>query len=518
MGDTPGPHPDEVERSDLVVLWGINAVATNVHFVERLAAARARGARVWTVDTYQTPTAALADRMVLVRPGSDAALALGLMHLLVREKLVDEAFVGERVQGFRELCEQVLPDYPPGRAAALTGLAEADLEAMAREYGRARAPFIRVGSGLSRYGNGAMTVRAIACLPALVGAYGRRGGGCLADTGSSRAFDLGVVTREDFLPRPVRAVNMNRLGHALTELRPPVLSLYVYSSNPAAVAPDQNAVLRGLAREDLFTVVHERFLTDTARFADVVLPATTSLEHPDLYRAYGHYCVQRAEPAIGPVGQARSNWEVFQLLARAMGFEEPFFRQSARDLVEALLAAPSPWREGLDRTALDQGRAVELRLPSEAGFGTPSGKVEILNPRLPHRLPLWLPTHEESGRLPFRLMTGASLYALNSSFQEREALRRRQRGMRLSMNPADAAARGLVQGQQVVAWNDLGEVAFLLEVTERAPRGVVVAEGVFWTAHAPGDRTVNALTSQRLTDEAGGSTFYDNRVDVRPAA
>ena len=219
---------------------------------------------------------------------------------------------------------------------------------------------------------------------------------------------------------------MGRLGEALTVLDPPVRSLYVYASNPAAVAPDRNAVLRGLGREDLFTVVHERFMTDTARWADVVLPATTSLEHPDLYRSYGHYCIQRAEAAIPPVGESKSNWEVFQLLARAMGFEEPVFRRSAAEMVDELLAVPSPWREGIDRAALDQGRAVELRVPGGA-FRTPSGKIEILNPRLSRPLPQWIPTHEESGHHPFRLMTGASLYSLNSTFGEREDLRRRDR-------------------------------------------------------------------------------------------
>ena len=514
MGETPGPHPDEVLQSDLVVLWGINAVATSIHFVDRVMEARRRGARVWVVDTYETPTAALADRLVLARPGSDGALALGIMHLLVVEGLVDRAFISRRVQGFEELAERVLPQYGPGRVSALTGLPAAEIEALAREFGRARAPFIRIGSGLSRYANGAMTVRTIVCLPALSGAYGRPGGGCLIGTSSSQAFDMGPLTREDLMARPTRVVNMSRLGEALTSFQPPILSLYVYSSNPAAVAPDQNAVLAGLAREDLFTVVHERFMTDTARFADVVLPATSSLEHPDLYRAYGHYCVQRVEPAIPPVGESRSNWEVFQLLARAMGFDEPIFRQSTRDLVDALLAAPSPWREGLDRAALDAGKTLELRVPRN-GFGTPSGRIEILNPQLSRPLPEWLPTHEESGRLPFRLMTGASVYSLNSTFGEREDLRRKRRGMRLAMNPADAAERGLAHGQAVLAWNDLGEVAFDLELSGKVPRGVVVAEGVFWSAHAPGERTVNALTSQRLTDEAGGSTFYDNRVDVR---
>jgi anaerobic selenocysteine-containing dehydrogenase len=362
-----------------------------------------------------------------------------------------------------------------------------------------------------------MTIRTLVALAAVLGAYGRKGGGCFCGTSSSAAFDLSPVTREDLMPRPTRIVNMNRLGGALAELdAPPIRSMYVYHSNPAAVAPDQNAVLRGLAREDLFLVVHERFMTDTARYADVVLPATTSLEHADLYRSYGQYCVQRARAAIPPVGEAKSNWEVFGLLAGAMGFDDPVFRRTADELIDELLARPSPWREGIDADRLADGRAVTLRVPPGPRWRTPSGKIELENAAHPEPLPGWRPTHEEAGR-PLRLMTAPSRYALNSSFMERDELREKSGGMRLKLAPSEAAARGLADGERVVAWNDLGEVAFALEVTAAVPPGLAVAEGVFWLAHAPGERSVNALTSQRLTDEAGGSTFYDNRVDVRRA-
>jgi anaerobic selenocysteine-containing dehydrogenase len=294
------------------------------------------------------------------------------------------------------------------------------------------------------------------------------------------------------------------------------MAMVVYAANPAAVTPDQEAVLRGLGREDLFTVVHERYLTDTARWADLVLPATTALEHDDLYCSYGQYCIQRVEPAIPPVGQSWSNWDLFRRLAAAMGIDHPFFRQTARGLVDALLARPSPLRSGIDERALAEGRGVELELPPPAGrpVRTPSGKIEIENPRQRHPLPRWLPTHEEDGELPFRLVTGASVWGLNSSFRERPELRRREGAPALLVNPADAAERGLA-GPRVVAWNGLGSASFELRITDRAPPGVVVAEGVPWLSHVEGGRTVNALTSQRLTDEGAGSTFYDNRVDLR---
>lgn len=520
MGETAAPHQDAVAESDLVILWGINAAATNIHFLHGVREAKKRGATVWLIDTYETPTAGAADLAFLVRPGSDGALALGLMHILARDGLIDREFLASRVQGFEELSEQVLPDYPPERTSELTGLSKATIEEMAAAYSRARAPFIRLGSGLSRYGNGAMTVRCIATLPALVGAYVKPGGGCFCGTSTGPAFAMREVTREEFMAHPTRIVNMNRLGHALNDLEGPrIMGLYVYHANPAAVTPDQNAILRGLGREDLFTVVHERFMTDTARYADIVLPATSSLEHSDLYRSYGTYCIQRARGVIPPVGESKPNWELFALLASAMGFTEPFFRQSADDLIDHLLNIPTPLRTGIDLARLTEGKAVELALPPDAAyqFRTPSGRIEILNPAEPEPLPRYLAPHGEGSHYPLRLMTAPTPFALNASFYELEELRRKQQGMRLMMSPADAEGRGLAEGQRVVAWNELGEVDFILHVTPRVPAGTVVAEGVWWLEFAPGKRSVNALTSQRLTDRGGGSTFYDNRVDVRLA-
>jgi len=515
MGRTPTPHPDSAGRSDLLILWGINAAATSIHFLHAVKEVKKNGGEVWLIDTYQTPTAASADRTFLVHPGSDGALALGLMHILSRDGLTDTDFLASSVLGYPELQRDVLPQYPPEETARLTGLSVETIEFLAKRYAAARAPFIRLGSALSRYGNGSMTVRCISCLPALVGAYAKEGGGCFPDTSTGGAFAMEELLHEDFMSTPTRLVNMNRLGHALNELSDPrVMGLYVYHSNPAAVTPDQNSVLQGLAREDLFTVVHERFLTDTARYADLVLPATSSLEHSDIYRSYGTYCLQRAGAVIAPVGESRSNWEVFALQAAALGFQEPIFQESADQVIDRLLAIPSPLRQGIDLTALGEGRAVELSV-QRGGYATPSGKIEILNRQLKHPLPHYLPTHEESGTLPFRLMTAPNPFALNASFYEQEELRQKQGGMQLKMNPEDAEARGLVDGERVVAWNDLGEVTFLLSVTEKVPSAVVVAEGVWWLPFAPGSRSVNALTSQRLTDEGEGSTFYDNRVDVR---
>lgn len=515
MGGTLGTDPKEAEYSDLIILWGIDAVATNIHFLPIVNRAKQRGAEVWVIDTYKTPTAKIADKVFLTKPGSDGALALGMMHVLTRDGLTDKQFIEKYVRGFAELKEQVLPGYSPESASDITGLPPSVIEAMARRYGQAKSPFIRLGSGLSRYGNGAMTVRTITCLPALTGAWAKKGGGLLGSTSSGAAFPITAITREDFMAKPARIINMNKLGEALTtRMEPPVMSLYVYHSNPAAVVPDQNAVLAGLGREDLFTVVHERFMTDTGLYADVVLPATTSLEHSDIYRSYGNYCYQRAYPAIAPAGEAKSNWEVFGLLARAMGFQEEIFQQTADEIIDQLLAESTPWLSAAGLEKLHSGQAVELPLPPDykLDFRTPSGKIEIRNPEADEALPRYFKPHGDDA--PYWLMTAPNTIMLNSSFNEREDLIDGQL-MTLQMNPADAAGKNLREGQRVIAANQRGEATFILKVTDKVPAGVAVAQGVWQIGNAPGSRSVNALTSQRLTDQAAGSTFYDTKVDVR---
>ena len=515
MGNTLAPHPDEVGKSDFILLWSSNVLATNIHLIHYIQEAKKRGAKVWLIDTYENPTAQIADKVVLVRPGSDGALALGIMHILVREGWIDQAFLDRNVQGFEQLRTEVLPDYPPAKVSQITGIDVSLLEEMASHYGKARAPFIVLGSGLCRYGNGAMTVRTITCLPALVGAWNKPGGGLLASISTGKAFHTDRVTREDYLKEPTRIVNMNQLGYALTDLsNPPIMSMYVYHSNPAVVAPDQTMIIQGLKREDLFTVVHERFMTDTARYADIILPATTSLEHSDIYRAYGHYGIQRAAAVIPPVGESKSNWEVFQLLAKAMGFTEHFFSQNAEDLIQELIDPPSPWLQSVDLAKLQAGRPVELSLPEnyKTTFLTPSGKIELYNPMDADPLPHYFDANGDDA--PFYLMSTPSLYLLNSTFNERPDLLRKKAAY-LQMNSEDAEAKHLLDGQRVIAFNERGEVQFILKISTTVPRGVVVTEGLFSSENMPGERTVNALTSQRLTDRAEGSTLYDVKVDVR---
>jgi anaerobic selenocysteine-containing dehydrogenase len=518
MGDTPAMDPADMAQSDLIILWGINAAATSIHAMRDAQAARRRGAKVWSIDTYRTPTCDCVDEAFIVRPGGDGALALAMMHVLERDGLTDLGFIDANVFGFKQLAKKILPECSPELMSPLCGLPAGTIEGMARAYASAKAPFIRLGSGLTRYGNGAMTVRSITCLPAVTGAWQRPGGGIFIGTSTGAAFPINPVTREDFMTTPTRLVSMNQLGQALNNLSdPPVKALYVYHSNPASIAPDQNAVIRGLERDDLFTVAHERFMTDTARYADIVLPATSSLEHDDLYRCYGNYVSQRCNAVIPPVGESKSNWEVFSLLAEGMGWNEPFFRQSADDLVEQLIGFETPWRDTETTGRLRQGAPVFLTPPAatKQRWQTPSGLIEILNDLEVEPLPRPLPTHAAADGFPLRLQPATTPFALNSSFYEQDNLRSRQVFMELLMNPSDAEPRGLTDGQQVHAYNQQGEVGFTLMLSERVPVGTVVTEGVWWNEFIPGGRGVNALTSQRLTDGGRGSTLYDVTVEVR---
>ena len=518
MGGTLQAEPDEAAESDFILIWGAHTLATNIHFLHPVRQAKSKGAKIWVIETHITETAKLiADRTVLVRPGTDGALALGIMHELQRLGLLDGDFLDRWVSGFDRLAAEVLPRYSPAKVAAITGVPATVVTELGEAYGKAAAPFIRQGSGLYRYGNGAMTARLISCLPALVGAYAKPGGGTLGDLSTSSVFNTSVITREDFIDKPTRIVSINRLGEALTGgvTEPPIMGLYVYHSNPASVYPDQNSILRGLSREDLFTVVHERFMTDTALYADIVLPATTSVEHDDAYRSYGHYGLQRVKSCIPPIAAAKSNWETFCLLAGEMGFDEPIFRQSAAELLDQLFEKPGSWLAQVDWQKLQAGEPVTLPLPEnyKMQFRTASGRIEIVNPRETPELPDWFPPYGGSGE--FYLMTAPSLYSLNSSFNESAELVARKGPMSLTMNPLDAERLALMDGQRVLAYNELGEVTFVLKIADSVPGGVVVADGVSWLRDAPGRRTINALTSQRLTDRGKGSTFYDTKVDVR---
>lgn len=513
MGSTMPTAPQEAQDSDCIFLWSLHMVATNIHFRHDVEAARRKGAVVWCIDTYRHKSADLADHFVAVRPGTDGALVLGMMHVLDRDGLADEAFLAANVLGWDELKVQVLPKYTPEAVQAITGVPAATVVALAQAYGQARAPFIRLGSGQSRYRNGAMTTRLITCLPAVVGAWGKKGAGLLTSASASKAYNKEIVTHSDWKQPGKRIVNMCCLGQALTE-DDSIRSLFVYSSNPACTAPDQNQVLKGLCRDDLFTVVHERFMTDTARYADLVLPATTSLEHDDAYYSYGNYTIQCGYAAIPPVGQSRSNWRIACDLAHALGIDDEFYNRSERDLVESLAASTTKWPLPVDRQRLLQGLPTPLPLPDDyqTRFGTPSGKIEIRNEALAQPLPDYMPLAEDDGTLAF--VNGPDMRILDSSFNERDELTAGHI-MDLFVHPDDAARYGLTEGQTVTLANERGQADFTVVISDRTVPGQVVSEGVWWRERVKGQgASVNVLTSQRLTDEGAGSTFYDVRVSI----
>jgi anaerobic selenocysteine-containing dehydrogenase len=531
VGTVSGNDSEQMVDSDLIVLWGINASHTHINAMTLVKRARRRGALIVCVDPYRTQTARQADWHLMPRPGTDGALALGVMHVLIGEGLIDQAYVRRATLGFTALAHHV-KSYDPDRVAAITGLAAEDVVTFARRYGATRATFIRVGIGLSRHDNGGMTCRTIACLPALTGAYAHPAGGALL--ASSGAFGLSnvAIERPDLMPQPApRLINMIQLGRALTDpaLAPPVKALYVYNANPASVAPNQELVLRGLGREDLFTVVHEQHLTDTTDYADLVLPATTSMEHTDCYKSYGHFYVQLARPVILPEGKACSNWELTRRLARAMGLRDPHFAKSEDDLIRESLAAGDASVAGITLERLEQERSVRLPvgrpyLPFEDGAPTPSGKVEFVSEtlaRLGHpALPTYVPLVEGPEhaalvrRYPLQCIVPPNRFFLNSSFSQSERARRRQRGPAVLLHPEDAAARSIRDGDAVLVRSARGQARFTAELTEDTRAGVAVVEGIWWSKHQPGGRGVNALTDDRTADMGGGPALHSNLVQI----
>jgi anaerobic selenocysteine-containing dehydrogenase len=531
VGAVTGNDSEQMVGADLVVLWGINAAYSSINVMTLVKQARARGAWVVVVDPYRTPTAQQADEHLMVRPGTDGALALAMMHVLVAEDRVDHDYLARATLGFERLSEH-LRGWTPARVAPIVGLSEATIVAFARRYGASRASFIRVGIGLSRHDNGGMTCRTLACLPALTGAYADPHGGALLSSGGAAGFDYAVLERPDLMPEPApRIVNMVQLGRALTDpgLAPPVKALYVYSSNPAAVCPNQTLVLAGLARDDLFTVVHEQVMTDTARYADLVLPATTSMEHEDVYRSFGHFYLQLTAPVVPPVGEARSNWEVFGLLARALGVAEAHYARPPAAVIRELLARGDDTVRRITYEQLREVGSVRLNLPRPylpfaAGAPTDSGRVELYSERLAARglppLPTWTPLREGPAteilgtRYPLQCIVPPNRFFLNSSFSQSELLRRRQGTPTVMLAPADAEARGIEDGDEVTVESARGTAAFTARVTDATRSGVAVIEGIWWHRFHPGGRGVNVLTDDRITDIGGGPALHSNLVEI----
>jgi anaerobic selenocysteine-containing dehydrogenase len=531
VGTLTGNDSEQMVGADLVVLWGINAAYSSINVMTLVKQARERGAWVVAVDPYRNSTVRQADEHLMVRPGTDAALALAMMYVLIEEGLVDQEYIARATVGYDRLAAHVR-SYGPAAVADVVGVPAETIVRFARRYGASPRSFIRIGIGLSRHDNGGMTCRTLACLPALTGAYADPHGGALLSSSQAFDFNMRLLERPDLLRRPApRVINMIHLGRVLTDqaLTPPVRSLYVYNSNPAAVCPQQSLVMQGLAREDLFTVVHEQIMTDTARHADLVLPATTYLEHVDLYGSYGHLYVQLAEPVLPPAGEARSNWEVFRALAGALGVAEEHYTRTVEQFIRQILASGGPATRDITWERLRGEGFVRLNvprpyLPFANGAPTASGKVEFYSERLMRAglppLPTYVPltegpdNRELAGRYPLQCIVPPNRFFLNSSFSQSTLLRSRQRGANILLAPADAVRRAIGDGDEVRVFNGRGEARFRARITEDTRPGVVVIEGLWWHRFQPGGRNVNVLTSDRVVDMGGGPAFHSNLVEI----
>ena len=532
MGATIGFDPEKVENAKLIVAWGANIISSNVHFWPFVEQARKKGARLIVIDPYRSRTAEKADWHIAPLPGTDGALAFAVMHVLFRDGLTDDDYITKFTVGMEGLKARA-QEWSPERAAVETGLAAETIEKLAREYGTTRPSAIRINYGLNRSAGGANTVRIITCLPALVGDWRHVGGGIQLSSSGTYPTNSAALTRPDMTPEGTRTINMSLLGEALDpSFDPPVKALYVYNSNPAAVAPDQNGVLAGLAREDLFVAVHELFRTDTVDWADIVLPATTVLEHTDILKSYGHLHLAINRPAIDPLGECRSNTQVFRQLAERMGLTDSRLFESDETLMEQAFNWSHPRLQGITIERLNRETSVRLNVPAdwapfaEGDFPTPSGKCEFYSETqkslgfdpLPHYVPPRegpISNPKLAKTYPLAFISPPAHHYLNSTFSGQPLFVRREGGEpALTIHPDDARARGIVDGQMVMTFNDRGSFLAKAQVSTGARPGVVVGLSIWWAKLCPGGRNANAVTSQALTDLGGGATFYDVLVDV----
>jgi anaerobic selenocysteine-containing dehydrogenase len=534
LGGSVGMDPERFADSKLILLWGANPIVSNLHLWSRVQDAKRRGARVIAIDPYRSLSAEKCTQHVALLPGTDGALALGMMHVLIRDGLIDRDYIERYTVGFDGLSER-LERYDPEWAAKTCGLAVEEVARLAREYGTAKPTAIRLNYGMQRHAGGGIAARTIACLPALTGAWRDPAGGLVLTTADFYGFDHAALERPDLLgARRPRVINHAALGDALTAAAPPVRAVIVYNNNPVAVCPDSAKVVAGFAREDLFCVVMDSFLTDTADYADLVLPATTQLEHFDVHKSYGHLYVLANNPAIAPVGESLPNSEVFRRLAQRMGFDEPCFRDSDEEICRQALRSASPRMKDIDweksRRLGWQRLAVPERFApfAEGGFPTPSGKCEFHSEWLKDQgldpLPFFNPPAESAAsdparaaKYPLAFLSPPARNFLNSTFANLKRFRDLEGEPRLEMHASDAAARGIRDGDLVRVFNDRGGYTLRARVNGKPRPGVVVAPSVWWRKHSPGGANANSVTSQRIADLGGGATFYDCLVQVERA-
>jgi molybdopterin guanine dinucleotide-containing S/N-oxide reductase-like protein len=536
-GRKVGTEPEQFRHSKYIIAWGANIHGNNVHLWPFVEEARRNGAKLVVIDPYRTRTAKVADWHIPINPGTDVALAMGIMHVILRDGLHDRDYIERYAEGFDELQKR-LPRYTPEQVSEWTGIPQEDIELLAHEYATTRPAAIRLNYGIQRAQNGGAAVRAVCMLPVITGSWKEVGGGLQLSLSGGFQLNQAAMERTDLmrkspLGRAARSINMTELGKVLTAVSdPPVKALVVYNSNPAAVCPEHNLVVRGLRREDLFTVVHEQFFTDTTDYADILLPATTFFEQKDLVKAYGHLYLQVSQQAIDPLGECKSNVDLFRELALRMGFEDECFRESVDEMIEAALSSGVPQLAGITRERLEREPQVRLNLhgdeseepwlPFANGFATPSGRArlydadliaegmdpvaEFVAPEESRHSPL-------AKRYPLELLARKADNFLNSTFVNLPSVQKMERQDELEINRLDAESRGIKEGDCVRVFNERGEIVLNARVDGTVSPGVVGAK-LGWAKLADGGVNINVLTSARLADLGGGATFYSTLVEV----
>lgn len=542
IGGRLAPSPEMLVHSKLVLIWGSNPASTAPHIMPFLRQAQRKGTRIIVIDPIRTLTARSADLHIQPYPGTDAALALALMHVMVTEELHHPEWIAAHTLGWEDLLERIM-QFPPERVAGITGLTIETIVDLARSYATTTPALLRVTDGINRHTNGGQTVRTLACLPALTGQYGLPGGGLMYSTSDWLKWDRQAITHitDPLCPPAPRTLNMNRLGAILTgEADPPISSLFVYNANPVASSPNAGKIVEGLKRSDLFTIVHDLFETDTARYADILLPATSQLEHVDLHKPYGHLSLQYNMPAISPQGEARSNWDVMRALAAGMGFDDPWLQEDANQVIRGVLEATAqhtPLLAGITLERLQAEGSISLIIPedqkipfADGAFRTPSGKVEFYSEQAAVKgydpIPGWEPEVESrleepaqrSGNARLPLLCPAAHHFVSSTFGNQERMIAKEGAPTLRIHPLDAAPRGILHGQLVRVSNERGECQLVADVSEDVRPGVLATTTVWWPKFSPDQRNVNWTTSDRLADFNGGSTFYTNMVAVEAIA
>ncbi|MFZ6844104.1 molybdopterin-containing oxidoreductase family protein [Undibacterium sp. RuTC16W] len=539
LGARVGTDVEQTQNAHLILIWGGNPIASNLHFWMRVQEAKRNGAKIIAIDPYRSLTAEKCHQHIALLPGTDAALALGMMHVLIKEDLLDHGYISAYTTGFEQLKQRVA-EWTPERVAEACGISMDEVVNLARAYGecaqRGEASMIRMNYGMQRVRGGGMAVRNIACLPALVGAWRHAGGGVQLSLSDTFPKNLTGLQRPDLFPQSLtpRTINMSTIGDDLLRessgsFGPRIEAVIVYNSNPVAVAPESNAVARGFAREDLFTVVLEHFQTDTADYADIVLPATTQLEHVDAHSAYGHLYMMANNAAIAPMGEAKPNTEIFRLLAHRMSFDDPCFRESDDELAAQAFKQSDARAVHFDWSSLKKTGWAKLRVPdapfAQGGFLTPSGKCEFYSEQMQRDgydpLPTYIPPYESvasnpalAGKYPLAMISPPARNFLNSSFVNVQSLRDTEGEPHVDIHPEDAQHRQIASGDTVRIFNDRGSFVALARVTDKARRGLVVGLSIWWKKFASDQKNANEVTSQRLTDMGGGPTFYDVLVQV----